>query len=54
MCVCVCDNDIFSLRSLIDAEPAKITDNDIFSLKKEAAEELQENTALLQKRQAKL
>ena len=38
----------------IDAEPAHITDNDVFSLKKEAAEDLQENTAILRKRQAKL
>ena len=38
----------------IDAEPAHITDNDILSLKKEAAEELQENTELIRKRQTKL
>ena len=38
----------------IDAEPAQLTDDRIFSLKKEAAEELQENTTLLQKRKDKL
>ena len=38
----------------IDAEPAHLTDDRIFSLKKQAAEDLQENTALLQKRKEKL
>ena len=38
----------------IDAEPAHLTDDKIFSLKKQAAEELQENTALIQKRRDKL
>jgi hypothetical protein len=38
----------------IDAEPAQLTDDGIFSLKKQAAEGLQENTALLQKRKERL
>ena len=38
----------------IDAEPGQLTDDRIFSLKKQAAEELQENTTLLQKRKDKL
>ena len=38
----------------IDIEPAQITDDRIFSLKKQAAEKLQENTALIQKRKEKL
>ena len=38
----------------IDAEPAQLTDDGRFSFKKQAAEGLQENTALLQKRREKL
>ena len=38
----------------IDIEPAQITDDRIFSLKKQAAEKLQENTTLIQKRKEKL
>ena len=38
----------------IDAEPGQLTDDRIFSLKKQAAEELQENTQLLEKRKNKL
>jgi hypothetical protein len=38
----------------VDIEPAQITDDRIFSLKKQAAEKLQENTTLIQKRKEKL
>lgn len=38
----------------IDAEPGDISDDKIFSLKKQAAEDLQENSALLERRQQKL
>ena len=38
----------------IDAEPGQLTDDRIFSLKKQAAEELQENTQLLEKRKDRL
>ena len=43
-----------SYNSGIKAEPAQLTDDQIFSLKKEAADDLEENTELLKKRQQKL